>query len=209
MTKLSPISVCRQIAVKPPDALIRIYSIQTLSARNYLEENGTLRCTQEALERHSDYAGVADADPWKRRAYDWMSKQLRMTNSGHFSYPVWAWIKRPSLRGKERRVYHGEFLITATVPRSRILISDYDQCHNCLMGAPVTINERESNHFDELEKTSDETTWIDLMQSTWYRIFEFSSMPGEQPYWRLRGRTVLQACIDEIRKDEIVKIRLL
>lgn len=187
---------------------MRIYSFQTLDAMRYLQENGTLKCTSEALEKRSDYAGATVSDPWKRRAYDWMSKQLRMRTGGNgTTYPVWAWMKRPPLNGKERRLYHGEFLITAVVPRGRILISDYNQWHNCLMGGPVTINELEFDRFDELEKTNDEATWISLVQSTWHRVFEFSPEPGEQHFWRLRGRAVLQACIDEIRMEEVVKIR--
>jgi hypothetical protein len=187
---------------------MRIYSVQAAGAIDSLNKTGVLRCTPEVLERHSNYAGASVSDPWKRRAYDWMAEQLRLqTGGGSQTYPVWAWVKKPSMTGKERRLCRGKFLITAIVPRCRLLISDYGQWHNCLNGGPVTISEQEFDHFDQLEKTCGEATWISLMQSTWHRIFDFELREGEQPRWRFLGRNVLQACIEDIRLEEIVRIR--
>ena len=60
-------------------------------------------------------------------------------------YPVWAWLKRPSAKPKPCR-YRGtreENRIIALVPRSRILLSDYDLWHNPLNNGPVASSEEE------------------------------------------------------------------
>jgi hypothetical protein len=210
IAKLSTLRVCRRITALPPDAAVRIYSIQSSGALRYLEENGVLRCTPEALDEHSDHAGASTYDHRPKQAYDWIADQLRLTTGTRGeTYPLWAWLKRPSMTGKERRRYRGESLIVAIVPRRRLLISDHGQWHICLMGGAITISEQEDDHFDDLEKTSDQATWTSLVHSTWQRVFEFSPKPGEQTGWRLCGRAVMQACVDEIRLEEIVRIRQL
>lgn len=207
MTKLTPSSVCRRISDAPPNFLLRIYTFQTATALDALRRTGVLSCTREILKEHSEFIGTCATDPWKWNAYDWMAEQmlarLGMTVG---TYPVWAWIKKPSLTGKERRRNRGQFLITAIVPRKRLLISDYDQWHNCLNGSPVTISEGENSRFEQLEHT-DKTTWTEECRYTWTRIFRFLPEAGEQPFWRLRKRMVMQACISEIRFDEVVTVR--
>jgi len=187
--------------------MLRIYTFQTVAALDALQRNGVLSCTREILKEHSEFVGTSATDPWKWNAYDWMAEQMR-AHLGLLgeTYPVWAWIKKPSLAGKERRQHRGQFLITAVVPRKRLLISDYDQWHNCLNGGPVTIGEGENSRFEQLERM-DKSAWTVECRSTWTRIFRFAPEAGEQPFWRLRKRMVMQACISEIRGDEVVTVR--
>ncbi|PZF75815.1 hypothetical protein DK847_16465 [Aestuariivirga litoralis] len=207
VTKLTPSSACRRIADAHPDIMLRIYTFQTAAALDALQRNGVLSCIREILKEHSELLGTSGADPRKWNAYDWMVEQMHaQPGLSGGAYPVWAWIKRPSLTGKERRRHRGQFLITAIVPRKRLLISDYDQWHNCLNGGPVTISEGENCRLEQLERT-DNAAWTEECRSTWARIFRFAPEAGEQPFWRLRKRMVLQACISEIRSDEVVAVR--
>jgi hypothetical protein len=90
-----------------------------------------------------------------------------------------------------------------------MLISDYVLWHNCLNGFPVTISEAEDRSYEELQQSLNASQWEVAKKSTWARIFDFSPEAEEEPFWRLKGHVVLQACVDEIRFPEVVSIRQL
>lgn len=174
----------------PADSLVRVYSYQQEEALGRMETYGYL-------------TGPIDeaVDEYFRPAYDWMREQMakRIINyTGE--YPVWAWTKRCSSKNKVRK-YRGtkeSVRITAMVPKSRILLSDYERWHSPLNDSPVLRTEAE---FD---------TFHGDPQPTWERVFDFT--PPTDPkeiYWRGAGKYYrVQACIDRIYPHEIVNIKV-
>lgn len=155
--KFIPRSRLEAFARLPADSLVRVYTYQETEALERIEALGYLTGPTED-----------EVDRFFKPAYDWMREQMA-TRVPDYSgeYPVWAWLKRPSAKNKERR-YRGtenhKVRIIAQVPKKRILLSDYDRWHMPLNNSPCTRTEREYD------------VWEGDPRSTWER---FSILPGQ------------------------------
>lgn len=190
-----PLSLVRHYENLGPDELVRVYSYQGEEAMDCYKAKGYL--TGDSLHIESD-------DHDFPKPYAWMREQMAL-RIPDFSgdYPVWAWLKRPSAKPKDRK-YRGtkeRYRFTALVPRSRILLSDYELWHSPLNQFPITLTEAS---FDAEEGE-------DNPQATWERIFEFpDSLPPDQRDWLGDcSRPRVQVCIDRIYVDEVVGIRVM
>lgn len=180
--KSVPLSRRRALVSGPADELIPVYTIQSVSAWDAARERGYLTGSPE----------LSDGDFLV--SYGWMRAQmaLRLPRfSGDF--PVWAWTKRPNMRQWPYTADH--VLITARVPRGRILPSDFDSWHCILNHWFISLNEEEDDALVR-DNVPPETTW--------HRVFDIlESEPGFDPKWR--GRTLCpQLCVDRITTGEVV-----
>ena len=145
---------------------------------------------------------IEDAvDEYFKPAYDWMRQQMAERLVDYTGeYPIWAWLKRCSTKNKERK-YRGtkeKVRITAMVPKSRILLSNYETWHSPLNNSPCVRTEAEFDTFH-----GDPTP-------TWTSVFDFT--PPTDPnevYWCGSGKYYrVQACIDRIYPNEIRDIKI-
>jgi len=175
----------------PADSLVRVYSYQEIEALERIETLGYLTGPSEE-----------NVDRFFKPAYDWMREQMA-TRVPDYSgeYPVWAWLKRPSTKNKERR-YRGtethKVRIIAKVPKKRILLSDYDRWHMPLNNSPCTRTESEYD------------LWQGDPRPSWEQVFDFTPWKTEEEISWLGSpdRMIVQACIDRIYAEEIISIRL-
>lgn len=127
--------------------------------------------------------------------YRWMRSQMEArleTFSGDL--PVWAWLRswaRWDMRLNTERLVR----ITAVVPTSRILLSNFSAWNTVLNKGYLSIDEAEDDAFEAELLTADER--IKRIRESWPRIFDPAVLPSR--FW--------QACIDRIYMHEIVSIR--
>ena len=182
-----PLSRRKALLAAAPDTTVRVYTLQHAAAWEAATARGYL--TGEPLY----------AEPYFMRSYGWMRFQMseRLTAfSGDF--PIWAWLKRPNMRqwhfDKEPGV-----MIVADVPLARLLLSDYDAWHAVLNNWWVSISEEEDDRFEKDGVIPSET---------WPRIFDIlGSEPGLDRRWA-GSKAYLQACVDRIYLDEVVRTRV-
>ncbi len=182
--KSIPINRLRSIMNKSPDDMVRVYSVQGVDALRAAEQRGY-------------WCGVAPNDPVFDSPYDWMKcRMVEMLPSYSGDFPMWAWLKRPSTKIKKK----DSVRISAMVPRSRILFSDYDSWHSVLNNGFIANSEAEH----------DRHTNVDI-EPSWHRIFDFNiRMQSSEIAWRGDGRNpYVQLCIDRLNWDEITSIVLL
>ena len=212
MVKSMPYQRALRFAALPPDAPVRIYSRQTPEAWNVLKATGKLYCTPEhALEGvwGVEANGIPSQDMTTRlmRPYEWMRERMaeRIEGySGHF--PIWGWIKRPSTRPKHLMRFddaEGHVLITAIVPRGRMVLSDFDRWHDPLNNWPCLPTEAS---FDAWDDTNPDDPQIRReMELSWNRVLSFGPQPGEDISWvGSYRRVVVQACIDGLFLEDVV-----
>lgn len=175
----------------------------------------------ELVERGSLRARVEHAtdDPVDPFAYAWMAQQVRdRLGADESTWPLWCWARttRSDLVSSARRylrLARGTVLITARVERERVLLSDFSAWHMPLNGAPVWAADLDD---DALDRAIDD--WHDLvdrevpdrntrpragwpqpvlaaMTKSWPDIFDSSA-------WT--RRTYVQACIAELRADDVL-----
>lgn len=166
-----------------PDDKIKVYSYQNPHIMDDIENNSFICSDKNKI------------DPVFIKSYDWMKSQMKL-NIPNFSgdYPIWAWLKSANHRHYSkflRKINDKELLITAMIPRKRILFSCYDLWHCVLNGGPVVFTEKE---YDEtISKIDIENTWRRCLAVT-------TKYEGE---WTHRT-TIPQLCIDRIYQNEII-----
>jgi hypothetical protein len=148
-----------------------------------------------------------DRDDWIFQ-YDWMREQMgkRLTDySG--DYPVWAYFKKPNMRQTQ---FFGEpvVLVEAEVPRSRMLISDFDLWHTPLNNWYCARTEAEADAYDARHAGGTGPTYRNPeIIASWDRIFEIGDRTDpEEIRWHGGQPNLLQACIDRIHPHEIRRV---
>ena len=170
MTKPSPYSRIKRIQNAEPETLIRLWTFQT--KKDYAKALEIGKFIGNEWTPYYEQEGIGF-----RRAYDWMRQQMsqKINNfSGH--RPIWAWIKRPSTR----RIANDTVLISALVPKCRILLSDFDPWHIILNNCTID---------DTTERVAPFET-----SATWEKIFD------------LDRRCYVQACVDGLNVNEILYV---
>jgi hypothetical protein len=194
----------------PPEALIRVYSYQGQKAWDAAEARGYWTGPSDAL-------GNDDHTREFRVAYDWMREKMaeRVPNySG--DYPMWAWLKRPSTKPKLARYMgtSGTIRLTALIPRSRILFSNYDTYHSVLNVNWLALTDDDDDHMlwmgdRYLADGRINPELIECMKPSWDRCldFRFPLNQEEIDYSGCIDYFRAQACIDRIYPHEIVSVR--
>lgn len=199
--KNSPISRIREFMSLPGEALVRLYSFQKPEAWTAAEERGYWTGVPEAV----------DEDAGFRFAYDWMRVRMYDRIPGYSGdLPMWAWTKRHSSKPKhvKESAQTGMIRLTVMVPRSRILISDFERWHYVLNKWIIHENENDFDVEDELYPEGSDIR-AEVMETSWNQIFDF--IPTTDPVklsWAGRKKTFpIQACVDRFYWNEIVSVR--
>lgn len=180
-----PVNIQRVIAVATRSVpFVRVYTYQDPAVLPRLYSLGYLN----GEHRHSFMPGP----------YRWMRDQMagRLDNfSGDL--PVWGWLRRwtrwERSRNRERLVR-----ITAVVPTSRILLSNFDTWHIVLNKGYLPVDEADDEAFEAESLSSTER--MATIHKSWLRIFEYGAIS-------CRADRFWQACIDRIYAHEIAGIR--
>lgn len=180
-----PPSVRQRLKQLPPNAPIRIYTLQHRNVWDNLVPNGLL---------HGDHGHIDEEDI---RPYNWMraSMQKRMPNhSGHL--PIWAVLKPNS---KHHYVPYNSPMVEigAVVPLHRILASDFSLYHMVMNNAPILNEWMEHDNFTctKAEK-----------EQSWDTIFDLSPRVGvDATHWGQAD--IIQLCVDTIKHNEIFVVR--
>lgn len=169
---LKPVSRSRLSAVLRaiPMAPVRVWTAQHRDALSAARQTGWLSGNHEfSFGRYTDARGPTD-DPEHPSPYDWMRQQMaELMPSFSGDYPVWGWLKRPSTRPSIWGQGAGQatVLVSALVPRRRILLSDFDDWHAVLNDWYLSRTEAEDN---EVEAAGGATPA--QRRESWLRIFE-------------------------------------
>jgi hypothetical protein len=190
---IKPLPASRRAALMEmgPDEPVRLYSYQHPDAWAAARDREWLT---------GDHGHVDDfLGDWGKVPYEWMRSQMAERIPGFSGeLPVWAWLKRHNPRSTKwiRR----NVRITAIVPRRRILLSDYDSWHLPLNDGAILLTREE----DEAWEHHDDPVEV---QATWHRCLEIRDMPWHSYDWAAPP-SLIQACVDRIRLDEIVGVRM-
>lgn len=161
---------------------LRIYTIQEIASL----DNHELYLTGE---HNHTIVGFEDSYQWMR------SKMSEKISNFSGDKPIWAWIKKPSL--KQIKQESGKICrITALIPIERILLSDFDTWHFVLNQQYLSLNEKD----DKPTYTEEE------MYDSWDKVFDIHPRTDKEIPW-LGGKVYIQACVDRIYKDEIISVR--
>lgn len=203
--KLSPGRRAR-LAAAGPDDLIRIWSIQDLAAQAAAEVRGYWSIDEGWYESQGlDEYGHPNALHLPQ--YGYMREVMTERVPGYTGdYPIWGWLQRPNMR---RWAYlgHDTVMLVADVPRSRMVISDYDVWHTPLNYGFCADTEAEDYGFDDLYPgMAHQGRITPEMRATWSRVFDLG--PFTDPAilaWRGQSDR-WQACIDRVYPSEVVRV---
>jgi len=191
MIKQLPASRRAALMEMGPDEPLRVHTYQHVDAWSAAVERGFLT---------GDHGHVDDfLGDWGKVPYEWMRSQMaeRMPDfSGDL--PVWAWLKRHNPRSTDW--IRDSVRITAIVPRRRVLLSDYDLWHLPLNNGAICLTREEDAAWSHPHGDP-------IMKTTWHHCLEIRDMPWHDRDW-IAPPTLVQACVDRIRLDEVVSVRM-
>lgn len=179
--------------------MMRLWTFQPPTVLEDLRNGCSFCCNPLLSEQIQDF-------PDFRRSYDWMVKSMeaRLTASQRpagVSYPVWAWYvsydahRRPDRRFRMFNNCREQSLIEIEVSEDRVLLSDFDDWHCVLNNFPIL---PESFYENEESNGRGPYDLVDAMtreevETTWESIFD------------VQGKAFIQACLWEIRPEDIVR----
>lgn len=181
----------RAIMAASPDARIRVHTFQAQAA-------------WEAALRRGYLTGSGDfgtsVDDGFSEAYDWMRDAMARRLPGHTGdRPVWAYLGRPNLR--QTGIFQAPtVLITADVPRARILVSDFHRWHCVLNGSRCSLTEAEFDSAPPGGRGDPDVV------ASWERIFDLGDRTDPEILRWHGPANVLQACVDRIYVEEAVRV---
>lgn len=189
-----------------PHRPIRVWTVQHRDAVAGAERRGYLSGDHgRGFDAH-DFG--PDGLPLRRgfaHAYGWMRDRMAETVPDFSGdCPVWVWLKRPSTRPAVWWKHAGEagMLVTAAVPRRRLLLSDFDAWHAVLNGWYLGGTEAEEEAVEAAGVTSPAER-----EASWARIFDLGRpRTAEEIRWRGHPKFV-QACVDRIHWHEVLRVR--
>lgn len=191
---------------------MRIWTIQSQAAWDYLKRNDVLRARREHQDKNCP------------NAYRWIEDQL-IKRVGPppdaNAVPLWGWYRwlgedkcRPDLRSVRHRWGEagGQFcLIECEFPDSSVLLSDYDAWHLPLNDMYVGTDDEDAIYAEKLARyreAPDEELRAHLYEEfygSWERILDLELL-GE-PDWHSMGNKSIQACFWEIRMEQVISTR--
>ena len=133
-----PAELCLPAGRQPFDIdAERVHAVTLLSAAAFevLRRTGSVGPTPELVPVAGDLNGFA-------AAYDWMRWQMALHVDGYMGgFPMWVWarIRRGDLVGNLKAQAAGgawSVAVTLSIPRERLLLTDYLAWHDVLNGSP-------------------------------------------------------------------------
>ena len=191
---------------------LRLWTVQEEAFWRTLEERGLLRADGRRLSLGRDF----------RRQYRWMRERMRERVAGYGGRPpIWCWLVKPDMRGTSWGP-GGVMVMRAEleIPAERVLVSDFDLWHVPLNNGYLAADRADDEAFDrEAEERTgrryprwhQEDFPEDLRRKlldSWERIFPDRWGEVEDPDWygAEPGGRVLQACVEEIKPEEVVGV---
>ncbi len=189
---------------------VRLWTIQPVGFWEASKEKGVLRSDGRRLAHGQDF----------RRPYRWLRGQMKKSVPGYGGRPpLWFWTEKPDMRktcwaaGGLRMVR-----LEVEVPEERVLVSDFLLWHTPLNGGYLGTSEADDDAFyREVEerlgrkhaRVEDEGFPEDLKKralASWERIFpdRWHELGGSDWLGEIPG--LLQACAEEIRVEEVVRV---
>lgn len=180
-----------------PKQPIRLYTKQHLEALEKAKQIGYF----------SGDHGVFDIDEETgidftfHKQYDWMRDQMASVIP-NFSgeRPIWAYPKRPIIHKGWHKLKPGMVLITALVPRERILFSDYETWHLALNNGLMCDTEQEDDDWWAMNPRPDPSY-------SWVKCLDICQNERAKKYDWYQPTDLVQACVDRIYFYEIVSIK--
>jgi hypothetical protein len=184
--------------------LVKVWSIQTLSAWQCLQETGVLR------------AKVAYVEPTWLHAYEWMARQLAQrvgpAPSG-CDLPIWVWCQwngrrhaKPDLRYKAHLPSGTPGVrLTLSLDTARLLCSDFHLWHYPLNQAYLPETLAEWAWFDACEEAHGfPNHWFDQhdLERSWERVFDLDWDNPDFTYARLEKS--IQAVLWELHLNDVI-----
>jgi hypothetical protein len=132
----------------------------------------------ERLQRDGELVGDSSLGQWQQEsqfadAYAWMDSQLRdrLGSHGEGVGMLWLWasVSRRALLADLRRS-SGEVLLTVSIPRERVLLTDFDDWHAVLnrsLHVPVLEGETDAEWWTRAEPMID--SWNERADGWWQR----------------------------------------
>ena len=172
-----PLSKRKALFHAKPEELIRVYTFQHKAALDVAKDRGYFTGNEDYIE------------DWLLEPYKWIRAEMpKHIDNFSGDYPIWAYLKRPHI--KEFKKYPDDVLITAFVPRKRILFSDYSHWHIPLNNGPICFSEEEWDSFEG------------DVRDTWHHCLDIcKSAKGDS--WKT-GTNYIQACIDRLYVTDII-----
>ncbi|WP_321393970.1 DUF3841 domain-containing protein [Emcibacter sp.] len=190
---------------------MRIWSIQSREAWEYLERHGELMA-----KRHHC------SDSWPQ-AYDWMKAQLTRRIGPpplENTEPLWGWYqwnnerqKRPDLRSvRHNWSPPGPYvMLECELPVHEVLLSDFGAWHFPLNDWHLALQEQEDERFsqalDHAYHRKDRAK-LEILQrekeKSWEVIFDLQALDHED--WKLIPEKEIQACFWQIKVDKVKSV---
>lgn len=169
--------------------LITLWTIKKMSAWEDLQKTRILQRTSASPS--NDYP----------EPYAWMMEQMNLRIPGYTgSFPIWAWYSpKPDLRYWAWADPVGEqgVRIEFQVPKSDILLSNFDAWHAVLGNHYLSLTKEEEDKHEDC--TEAET------RKSWKRIFNLELIASSL-YWCPQGIQDIQAVVEKITLDQVVRV---
>ena len=171
-------------ALGDPTDTLRVWTIQHIEAWEPFQRDGVLKGDGRRIF------------PEFRPAYHWLKDQMARRIAGYSGgYPVWLWyVPKPDLRssGHLPRGASG-VRIELEIPRSRILLMDFQAWHCVLMGQYLALSSPEDREWGKRE-----------VRHSWERIFDLPAL-NRSHLWRPVRQ--IQGVTEYVRMEEVTEIR--
>lgn len=181
-----------------------IWTVQDLSTWKFFQRRETLRGQKRFV------------DPYMRRAYEWMRRQLlaRIPSYGG-GWPVWVWVRwdkrgKPDLRASGLLPSGTKGVrIELVVPSSQVLVSDFGLWHHVLNNWYCAWTEAEQEAWYQREDGGKVAPAILQAQKekSWERCFDLTT-PRDRDWLGDAGEVSLQGCIKAIHLNQVTDVTL-
>lgn len=142
-------------------------------------------------------------------AYNWMIDQMKIRigkSPNGIKYPIWCWFMWEGrwYRPDKRRSGYGPrgtplIVIEMDIPKSEILLSDFDLWHYPLNNWYLPASEQDDMKLDENEK-------LLTMEKSWCRVFDINKEDDGYLYGKNNSKSI-QGTIWEIKSEYIMNIQ--
>ena len=192
-----PLSKRKALFNASPDSLIRLYSKQHLIALENAKDRGYFTGEHGVF----DIDEITGYDFTFHKQYDWMRDQMaQIVPDFSGERPIWAYPKRPVTHKGWHKLKSDMVLVTALVPRKRILFSDYEPWHIALNNGLMCDNEKEDDEWWSMSPRPDPSF-------SWTRCLDICQDEKAKKYEWFQPTDLIQACVDRLYMNEIVSIK--
>lgn len=206
---------------------IKVYTYQNIKVLSHLAEHGYI-----TGEHNYSYAKRKDEKrfPGEReffeKPYIWMQKQMKKRIKKYSGdLPIWGWVESRGAINVYKRFGDNQVKITANIPLSRCLISDFDLYEGGPMNKSyysTDIKKMEAQYTQINEEEYDKNHKVGIkyafeptesqLEKSWEMIFDLSKNWGTKEARKFLGidskGRYLQVCVDRIYQNEIEHIKV-